>query len=264
MGKGNIDYSHLFNELRTVFSLELDYLREAEILNRYQELSKNKDEWLIPRVFSEISTERVLAMSYEPGITISDAVREQKLTKESRQFYGHSFLELYATEFCSWGLVQTDPNLGNFLLIPENRQIVLLDFGATKEYTVDFRIKYAQLIFAALHQDRLGILRLAEELQLLNPQEPASAKNAFIDLMQNSMKPFKAPTYDFSEASYAESMKAASRHLMNELKYSPPPHPIIFLHRKLSGLFQILRRLEVETPLQPFLDQFQELADSKK
>jgi hypothetical protein len=39
------------------------------------------------------------------------------------------------------------------------------------------------------------------------------------------------------------------------LRDSPPPRHLIFLHRELGGLFQMLKRLDVTLDLRPYWDQ---------
>jgi aarF domain-containing kinase len=38
------------------------------------------------------------------------------------------------------------------------------------------------------------------------------------------------------------------------LRFSPPPRRLLFLHRKLGGLFQLLRRLDLRLDLAPYWD----------
>jgi aarF domain-containing kinase len=39
---------------------------------------------------------------------------------------------------------------------------------------------------------------------------------------------------------------------VRSLEFSPPPRRLLFLHRKLGGIFQLLRRLDLELDLQPY------------
>ena len=83
-------------------------------------------------------------------------------------------LDLYCLEFFKWGLVQTDPNFGNFLIRPEERAIVLLDFGATVEYDADFRARYVALLRAVATGDPARIVAANTMPQKLN--RPCSAQ----------------------------------------------------------------------------------------
>ena len=43
-----------------------------------------------------------------------------------------------------------------------------------------------------------------------------------------------------------------------KLRFSPPPRKLLFLHRKLGGLFQLLKRLDVAMDLSPYWERMVE------
>jgi aarF domain-containing kinase len=245
------------DEIKLSFKKEADYLAEAQNTIRYRELAKNMLHIRVPQVFSEVSTQRVLTLSFEQGLSLSVALKKNLLSSELRQHYAGLFLNLYLTEFCSWGFVQTDPNLGNFLLDLTTRDLVLLDFGATREFSPEFRRQYAQLVMASVNENREKCLELAQILSLLDPRESEDAKDTLFELLKLSMKPFRKTYFELNSDEYTDAMKSVGMKLVRELRFSPPPRDLIFLHRKLGGIFQILRRLEVTLDLRPFLHAFE-------
>ena len=215
---------------------------------------------VVPVVHRDFSTDQVLTMDFESGIKLIDWLKTSTATPEMRKFYGEIILGLYSREICDWGLVQTDPNLGNFLFRPSERKLVLLDFGATKRYELKFRKLYSQLIMATLAKKKTRVLELGEEMGLIDPRESEEAKEVFKDLLFESMRPITLPEYDFGETEYPENMRKLAQSLVRVLKYSPPPRELIFLHRKLSGVFNILRALKVRLPLGQYTERFEALA----
>lgn len=53
--------------------------------------------------------------------------------------------------------MQTDPNWANFLYNPNTSRLGLIDFGASREYTVEFMDAWHGLLTAALEGDREGM-----------------------------------------------------------------------------------------------------------
>ena len=257
VGKSETNYSFLMDEIKLSFKKEADYLAEAQNTIRYRELAKNMLHIRVPQVFSEVSTGRVLTLSYEKGLSLSGALQKNLLSSELRQHYAELFLNLYLTEFCSWGFVQTDPNLGNFLLDLTARDLVLLDFGATREFSPEFRLQYSELVMASVREDRKRCLELAQMLCLLDPRESNDAKETLFELLKLSVSPFRKTYFDLNSDEYSKAMRSIGIKLIRELRFSPPPRDLIFLHRKLGGIFQILRRLEVTLDLRPFLNAFE-------
>ena len=96
---------------------------------------------------------------------------------------------------------------------------------------------------------------------LISPKESQEAQALFEELLFESMYPITLPEYDFGESDYPERMRNISRRFVQALKFSPPPRQLIFLHRKLSGIFYILRGLKVKLPLKQYTEKFEVLAE---
>jgi aarF domain-containing kinase len=259
-GKGSVDTSGIVQEISSVFNQETDYLAELGFLKEYGEKSASIEGLWVPRGFEEFSTRRVLTMEFGSGVSLSEAVRSHRLKDDEREYYADLFMNLYSQEFCVWGLVQTDPNLGNFLLDLPKSKLIPLDFGACKRYSPEFRKQYCQLVMAAYAKDREALSRLVEGLGFLSPKEGQPARDALNDLVIESMSPFRATVHDFQDETYPSQMRELTRKLIRSLEHSPPPRDIIFLHRKLGGIFQILRRLESKRSLKPYLTFFERTA----
>jgi len=258
MGK-KVNLSELVGEFAEIFIQEADYLKEADFASEYQDRARMVPDLVVPSVHRGLSTDQVLTMDYANGIKLNDWLKTTSANQELRSHYGELILGLYSREFCEWGLVQTDPNLGNFLFKPSDRKLVLLDFGATKRYDLAYRRLYSQLIMAALAKKKNQVLSLAEELKLIDPRESSQGKEALRNLIFESMHPISLAEYDFGESHYPEKMRRLTRELVMALKYSPPPRDLIFLHRKLSGIFFILRALKVRLPLKHHTERFEAL-----
>ena len=258
--KKQIELDGLVTEFAEIFSQETNYLQEAAFAARYREQAQVLKSVIVPEVLTGYSTSRVICMNYESGVTISSWMRAPSQDLEKRKFYGHLILDIYTREFCDWGLVQTDPNLGNFLLRPDSDELVLLDFGATKSYDLEFRKQYSSLIVAVLEKNEVKVLRQAEEMNLIDPRESLEAKRIFCELIFESIYPITLSEYNFSDESYVRNMRKHSKALMTALKFSSPPKNLIFLHRKLGGIFNMLRILKVTLDLRHYTERFEQLA----
>jgi len=256
LSRRKIDASGTFEELRTMLKLEADYTRERYYLGRFGELLRSDPRFDVPRSFPSLCTPRVLTMSWADGESLNDWIRSQP-AREERSFFARTALDLYCLEFFTWGVVQTDPNFGNFLVRAEERQLVLLDFGASVEYDDDFRTRYVELLRAVARGDRRQIAARGVGLELIDERESAETKDLFVDMLLNSAEPFErsAQPFNFRNADYAARSSDSVRRFVSSLVFSPPPRRLIFLHRKLGGLFQLLKRLDIELDLAPYWEQ---------
>jgi aarF domain-containing kinase len=255
-----LDLTELIQEFSQIFLQESDYVKEAYFTEIYGQKARLVSGLDVPEVHKKYSTQKVLTLSMKEGLKFSEWIKTPEATPSERKFYGELILDLYTREFCEWGLVQTDPNLGNFLFTPHERKLVLLDFGATKTYDLTFRKLYSQLVCSALEKDHKKMLKISEEMRLIHPAESEEAKVIFKNLLFQSMSPITSDQYDFSETDYPEAMRKLTRELVKSLRFSPPPKDLIFLHRKLSGIFYILRQLKVKLPLRGYTQRFEKLA----
>ena len=81
----------------------------------------------LPQVIDELSTDKVLAMTYVEGDSIEALTQS---IPELRDRLATKIIELSLREFLHWGMVQTDPNFSNFRFNADKNTVGLLDFGA--------------------------------------------------------------------------------------------------------------------------------------
>jgi len=252
-----IDLSDTFGELRAILHLEADYVRERRYQQRFEALLAGDARFAVPRALEALSTSKVLTMSWAEGVTLEAWVRGRP-PRAAREAVGRALLDLYCMEFFHWGTVQTDPNLGNFLIQPsQDSRIMLLDFGATVEYDAAFRQGYVSLLRRIATGDRRQIGDEGIAFGLLDARESLSTRERFVDMLVSSVEPFEPgrQPFAFRDGDYALRSRAVVRDFVQSLRFSPPPRRLIFLHRKLGGIFQLLKRLDLELDLSRYWDQ---------
>jgi aarF domain-containing kinase len=262
----------LFKEFRQILEQEVDYQSEAQFQKDYQKkIAKIQGRALVryrvPSVIDEISNKKVLAMNFETGLSLRSWVLSQP-QKEHKVHLAQSILGLYFHEFFEWGLVQTDPNWGNFLVESKKDQVdlVLLDFGATKKYNRLFIRNYMQLLNLAAEKNWKKIKEHAIEFGLIDPRESDEAFAAFEVMLSTAIKPFfinkqNQGYFDFADRDHILDSQVAAKNLAKKLIYSPPPYSLIFLHRKLAGVYSVLKHLEVQLDITPYWEKMRTLSE---
>jgi aarF domain-containing kinase len=243
----------LFEEMKVVLRNEANYEYERECMQKFSELVKGHPEYVVPTPIPELSSKRVLAMTYIEGESFSKWVNS-KPSREQRDFVGRKILDLYCHEFFDWGAVQTDPNYANFKIQSNPTRIVLLDFGATKFYDSSFVDSYRTLLKTFATFDRSAILEASLSFGLIDERESDETKANFADFLKSSVEPFfpHLQPFRFRDEDFAKRAQEIGKEFTSNLKYSAPPEQIIFLHRKLGGIFNMLRKLDCELNLSPY------------
>lgn len=258
-----LNLTPVFNEVREMLHREVDYESERHFTEAFAERLAHDPRFVVPRVIGEYCSDRVLTTSFEEGLNVRDA-RVQALPQARRDRLGGAFLELFLTEFFEWGMVQSDPHFGNYRVrIGEDAasdQFVLLDFGATRIFGRGFIDNYAEIVRGAVGGDRKRLINGATAIGLMQPGFPRGVVDAFADMCELIVEPFAAtddarvPGHlrtDDGRYRWGESdlpMRASRVAAINALSvhFRVPPREIVFLHRRLAGVFIMLATLRSE------------------
>lgn len=258
-----LDLTPVFNEVREMLYREVDYEAEAHFTRTFAEKLKDDRRFVVPQVVDAYSSAQVLTTTYEANCHVRDP-RIQTLSLVRRNRLGQAFLDLFFDEFFRWGMVQSDPHFGNYRFragaTAEDDRIVLLDFGATRIFGRGFIENYSDIVEGALRRDRAQVVRGAIAIGLMNEKMPQGALDAFAAMCEAIVEPFEAAddprasrklrnaegAYKWGESDLP--MRSGRIAAMNALSvhFRVPPREIVFLHRRLAGVFIMLATLRCE------------------
>jgi predicted unusual protein kinase regulating ubiquinone biosynthesis (AarF/ABC1/UbiB family) len=116
-----------FDDLRTRLEQETDYQREAAVLQKVRGLFREDDGILIPRVYPELSTSRVLTMERLEGLHL-DQFLATNPSQELRNEFARKLLRAWYRMMYAGRLLYCDMHPGNFLFLDDGR-LGVIDFG---------------------------------------------------------------------------------------------------------------------------------------
>nr|XP_012152583.1 PREDICTED: aarF domain-containing protein kinase 4 isoform X5 [Megachile rotundata] len=223
---------------------EVDYIREADCTRNYKKLMQPYPDYYVPATIDELSTSQIFTTEMIDGIPVDKCMN---MDMEIRERICKLIMRLCLKELFVFRYMQTDPNWSNFFYNPDTRQLILLDFGACREYDKSFMDKYIEIIYAASEGDRDKILNLSKEMGFLTGYESKIMEEAHVDAVMVLGQVFDKnhKYYDFGGQDVTKRIQSLVPTILDH-RLCPPPEEIYSLHRKLSGVFLLCAKLQVK------------------
>jgi predicted unusual protein kinase regulating ubiquinone biosynthesis (AarF/ABC1/UbiB family) len=158
----DFDFRIIARELLKYIPMELDFQNEAANCETIGRNFAGRDDIVVPRIFAELTTRRVLTMELLEGIKVTDVAAMEQAGID-KQAVAQKLIEIFTEMILRDGFFHADPHPGNILVQPGPR-IVLLDFGLAKDFPPAFRDAMVRLTFAILTSDRDAILKAFRDL----------------------------------------------------------------------------------------------------
>jgi predicted unusual protein kinase regulating ubiquinone biosynthesis (AarF/ABC1/UbiB family) len=254
----------LFAEIRQMLKRELDYELEVETLSFFQEKLKNDPRYVLPKPLVKYCAKRVIAMSFEPGLSV-DSEEVKNLSQARRNELAKNALDLYLKELFVWNRMQTDPHFGNYRVrLAEGRkpdqvdQLVLYDYGAVRDISADYLLRYKRMLRGLYYGERAEFERGAEAMGVLHRNDPPELKDLFYQLCSDITEPFAKEAYDWKGNDLPQRVSKTTWEIIRRFPLRAPPREVVFLDRKMIGMFTFLAvlgaKINAREMLRPYLE----------
>jgi len=140
------DVRGIVREFSRTLRAELDYSREAHNAERFAAQFADRPEVLIPRVFWERTTSRVLTLERMTGIKINDLAALDAAGVDRRAL-ARTGADIVLSMVFEHRFFHADPHPGNLFVHPDGR-IALIDFGMVGEIDEELRDRFADFLIA--------------------------------------------------------------------------------------------------------------------
>lgn len=263
-----------FEEIGELLHREVDYQLEAETTKRFAHYLADDERYVVPTIYDNYSTNRLICMSFEAGISLNDPIITT-LPQDRKNALGQAAIEIVMRELFEWGEMQTDPNFGNYLVRYEDGidKLVLLDFGAIKQFD-DHLLSIARgLISAGYYQDKQQMMAAMTGYDFFD-QLNGKPKSDMAEVFLMACEPFahaqalktrhgghsphldERGLYIWSGSDlYARVMNTA-KNGMQSREFSLPPKEMMFISRKFIGAYALLVALNARTDSDALVNKF--------
>ncbi|MEM1362899.1 MAG: AarF/ABC1/UbiB kinase family protein [Pseudomonadota bacterium] len=245
-----LDLAPYMAEARKQLHEETDYEREGAHLRHFASLLEGAEAFSVPEYYEDWSTTEVLTMTYLAGQPIETAT---EATQDERNRIMAELVSLMLRELFEFGVTQSDPNFANYRYDTTSGKIILLDFGATRVLDPQLVEEYRLLFLAGLDGDIEAMRAAAHGMGLIE------GDGAFDDRIVAMIRTvFEAtlsdPQFNFADPRLSREMNQQGL-VLAEAGYVPPtlPMDVLYLQRKLGGMFLLASRLGAVLPVREIL-----------
>jgi hypothetical protein len=228
---------------------ELDYEREAAHMRLYGDIFRNEPGVAVPRPIAELSTRRLLTMTWLEGRPILEVAENAPV--ELRNELALRMFRLWYVPFYYYGVIHGDPHLGNYTVAP-GQTVNLMDFGCIRIFPARFVKGVIDLYHALERDDR----ELAVEAYRLWGFGELS--HELIDVLNRWARFVYGPLLDDRDRMIQERAKPGGaegrtdgQHLVDDVHRDlrrlggiAPPRAFVFMDRAAVGLGSVFLHLQ--------------------
>ena len=241
-----IQQDEIYKELRERLREELDYEREAAQMRLYGLMLKDAPNVHVPVPIPELSTKRLLTMTWLDGRPMMKRVAEDP-PQEERNRIAEALFHAWYVPFYRYGVIHGDPHLGNYQVRPDG-SLNLLDFGAIRVFPAKFVGGVIELFEAVRDKDDdkahhayevWGFKDLSrEKMDVLNMW----ARFLYEPLMQDRVRRIQ----ETNDPQYGREVAERVHAGLQRTGGVKPPREFLLMDRSAIGLGGVFLRLQAE------------------
>jgi predicted unusual protein kinase regulating ubiquinone biosynthesis (AarF/ABC1/UbiB family) len=233
-----LDAGVFTGELRDRFLEECDYLQEAANQRELGRLWAGREGVVIPRVFDELTTKRILVTELASGDDFETFARRASQREKDRA--GDIMYRFAYESIFRHGLFNADPNPGNYLF--HDGGVTFLDFGCVKRFPAEHLTLWRALLRALLERDFARAAELWIESGFI--PDPAGFDFAFHHRLELHLhQPWLADgPFTFTPEFIERTWRMSWPENRNRFRLTTPRH-WVFTYRLNWGLHAVLAKL---------------------
>lgn len=250
--RGWDDLKVIFEEVRRMLHQEVDYEQEAEALRRARTLFRPEDGLVVPNVYAQYSTKRVLTTEFLAGQHL-EAFLASNPQQDLRNDVGTKMYRAWVRFYYAY-MGYGDPHSGNYIFMEDGR-LGLIDFGCVQNYSEEEseRVRFSDRLRDAPEEARAFVRRSLT----LSGDDPDL--EIYIRLTEEYVNWVSEPlqqngAFDFGDQRHLQRGVDWLGRIVRERR--TPIHPMYFYwNRSVFGLTALLYRLRAQVDVGELMEQ---------
>lgn len=254
-----LDPRSLARELSARIAEEVDYRREAAMIARFADLYRGHPFIRIPDAIPELSTGRVLTMTFLEGMSWAEA---QQADQGLKNTWAEVITLFTSANYRLANLMHNDPHPGNYLFHPDG-SVGVVDFGCVKILPEPMRRAAVGVMRAAIDGRADDLRDCMVQVGFITADSPMTAEEALGYWSQVFYEVALAP----QPVTYTPDASARTAHwlfglhdLSNPLTRMRAPGDLAFAPRVHAALSNVCAGLAATVPARAITDQLDGVA----
>ncbi len=239
-----IKTDEVYQEITERLKEELDYIREKKLMKVFQSIFKESKYVNIPEVFDNLTTKRLLTMTWLEGEPILNFKNNKK---EIRNILAKNMFNAWYKPFYEYGIIHGDPHLGNYT-VQKNYSINLFDFGCMRIFKGKFIQGVIDLYFALQSNDKAQAVNAYEQWGFKDiTKAKLAVLNKWANFIYSPLLHDKVQKIQENNSGVYGAKVAAEVHReLKKLGGVKPPKEFVFMDRAAVGLGSVFIHLKAE------------------
>ncbi|WP_084176518.1 ABC1 kinase family protein [[Limnothrix rosea] IAM M-220] len=227
---------------------EIDYIHEGKNGDHFRSNFASQNHILVPKVYWQYTTRRVLTLEYLPGIKIDDRAALEAVNIEPDNVISLG-ISAYLKQLLQDGFFQSDPHPGN-MAVDENGKLIFYDFGTMTEVKSMEKTQMMRTFFAILRKDTDEVVDTLVYMGLIEPMADMTPIKRMVAFLLDKFRDRPVDLKEFEAIS-------GEVYLMFEQQPFRLPPQMTFIIKAITTLDGIARALDPQYNLlaaaQPFV-----------
>ena len=239
-----IKTGEIYKEITQRLTEELDYERERKLTQIFSKIFSKSSYVHIPRTIDNLSTKRLLTMSWlegKPILYFKNAQQEVRNTIAKNMFY------TWYKPFYEYGIIHGDPHLGNYT-IQSNHTVNLFDYGCMRIFESKFIQGVIDLYYALQNNDDEKAVHAYTQWGFANmTKNKLKVLNKWAEFIYSPLMEDKVQKIQQNDSGIYGAQVAAEVHKeLKKLGGVKPPKEFVFMDRAAVGLGSVFMHLKAE------------------
>ncbi len=172
----------VIDEISHSIHAELDFTQEARNTERFRENLRGNKNVIIPRVYWDYSSEKVLTLEFIDGVKCDDFEKLEEMGVDVNQVATYG-VEVFMRQVFEDGFFHADMHSGNVFVLPDGR-IALLDMGMSGHISTEMQGTLIDALISITRGDLQRYIEVLKDLSMIDEDAHVeSLKNDYEHLL---------------------------------------------------------------------------------